>query len=89
VKNYPGGYICEGSTSTPGGIFGSGESPGKRPTGTRARPPGREPEDRQVPGRGAYEAALVGTPHAFDPCVACAAHILDADGNPVVEVKVQ
>jgi Ni,Fe-hydrogenase I large subunit len=53
--------------------------------------------------RGAYEAALVGTPvadprqpleilrtvHSFDPCMACAAHVVDADGNPVVEVRVQ
>jgi Ni,Fe-hydrogenase I large subunit len=52
---------------------------------------------------GAYEAALVGTPladpkqpleilrtvHSFDPCMACAAHVLDADGNPVTEVRVQ
>lgn len=52
--------------------------------------------------RGAYEAALVGTPvadpkrpleilrtiHSFDPCMACAAHVIDADGNPVVEVTV-
>ncbi len=52
---------------------------------------------------GAYEAALVDTPladpeqpleilrtiHSFDPCMACAAHVLDADGNPVTEVKVQ
>ena len=51
---------------------------------------------------GAYESALVGTPiadpvrpleilrtvHSFDPCMACAAHIIDADGNPVVEVRV-
>ncbi len=53
--------------------------------------------------RGAYEAALIGTPvadptrplemlrtlHSFDPCMACAAHIIDADGNPVTEVRVQ
>jgi Ni,Fe-hydrogenase I large subunit len=52
---------------------------------------------------GAYETALVGTPladpkqpleilrtiHSFDPCMACAAHILDTDGNPVTEVRVQ
>ncbi len=52
---------------------------------------------------GAYEAALAGTPladparpleilrtlHSFDPCMACAAHVLDADRNPVVEVRVQ
>jgi Ni,Fe-hydrogenase I large subunit len=52
--------------------------------------------------RGAYEAALLGTPvadpeqpleilrtvHSFDPCMACAAHVIDADGNPVVEVTV-
>jgi Ni,Fe-hydrogenase I large subunit len=52
--------------------------------------------------RGAYESALLGTPvadpekpleilrtvHSFDPCMACAAHVIDADGNPVVEVTV-
>jgi Ni,Fe-hydrogenase I large subunit len=52
--------------------------------------------------RGAYESALLGTPiadptqpleilrtvHSFDPCMACAAHILDKDGNPIVEVSV-
>ncbi len=52
--------------------------------------------------RGAYEAALLDTPiadperpleilrtiHSFDPCMACAAHVLDKDGNPVVEVTV-
>ena len=52
--------------------------------------------------RGAYESALLNTPiadperpleilrtvHSFDPCMACAAHILDKDGNPVVEVTV-
>lgn len=53
--------------------------------------------------RGAYESALLGTPmadpeqpleilrtvHSFDPCMACAAHILDKDGNEVVEVTVR
>ena len=53
--------------------------------------------------RGAYEAALVGTPladpkrpleilrtvHSFDPCMACAAHVLDADGHELVQVRVQ
>ncbi len=52
--------------------------------------------------RGAYEAALVGTPvadankpleilrtiHSFDPCMACAVHVMDVDGNEVVKVKV-
>ena len=52
---------------------------------------------------GAYEAALVGTPvadprrplevlrtlHSFDPCMACAAHIYDADGHDIAEVRVQ
>jgi len=51
---------------------------------------------------GAYESALLGTPiadetqpleilrtvHSFDPCMACAAHVLDVDGNSVVEVTV-
>ena len=52
---------------------------------------------------GAYEAALVGTPvadperplevlrvlHSFDPCMACAAHLLDASGRPLAQVRVQ
>ena len=52
---------------------------------------------------GAYEAALVGTPvadpqrpleilrtlHSFDPCMACAAHIYDADGRDIATVRVQ
>jgi hydrogenase large subunit len=49
---------------------------------------------------GAYEAALVGTPlakpewpleilrtvHSFDPCMACAIHMIDAQGNDMGEV---
>lgn len=49
---------------------------------------------------GAYEAALVGhklevsdqpleilrTIHSFDPCMACAIHMVDADGNDIAEV---
>jgi Ni,Fe-hydrogenase I large subunit len=52
--------------------------------------------------RGPYEAALVGTPiadpqkpleilrtvHSFDPCLACAVHVMDAEGNEQVKVKV-
>jgi len=52
---------------------------------------------------GPYEAALLGTPvadpeqpieilrtvHSFDPCMACAVHVLDARGNQITEVKVQ
>ncbi|MDD2272850.1 MAG: nickel-dependent hydrogenase large subunit [Desulfuromonadaceae bacterium] len=52
--------------------------------------------------RGAYEAALVGTPvfdqnkpleilrtiHSFDPCLACAVHVMDVNGNELVKVKV-
>lgn len=52
--------------------------------------------------RGPYEAALVGTPivdqnkpleilrtvHSFDPCLACAVHVMDVEGNEVVKVKV-
>ncbi|TXG87552.1 MAG: nickel-dependent hydrogenase large subunit [Thermomicrobiales bacterium] len=51
---------------------------------------------------GAYEAALKGhvlhdttqpieilrTIHSFDPCIACAVHVMDPDGNELVEVKV-
>jgi len=53
--------------------------------------------------RGAYEAALIGTPvadpekplevlrtvHSFDPCMACAVHVLDPEGREIVRVKVQ
>jgi hydrogenase large subunit len=52
--------------------------------------------------RGAYEAALIGTPvvnpeqpveilrtvHSFDPCLACAVHVLDPKGREYVNVRV-
>ncbi|TLN26004.1 nickel-dependent hydrogenase large subunit [bacterium] len=52
--------------------------------------------------RGPYEAALVGTPiadpekpieilrtiHSYDPCLACAVHVLDEDGKELTQVKV-
>ncbi len=52
---------------------------------------------------GAYEAALVGTPiadaekpleilrtiHSFDPCMACAAHIVDASGREITQIQVK
>ena len=51
---------------------------------------------------GPYEASLVGNPiadaekpleilrtiHSFDPCIACAVHMLDPDGNEKAKVKV-
>lgn len=51
---------------------------------------------------GPYEAALVGhklanpdqpleilrTIHSFDPCMACAVHLMDADGEELIQVKV-
>ena len=53
--------------------------------------------------RGPYEEALIGTPiadpnrpveilrtiHSFDPCLACAVHVLDAQGNETVRVTVR
>jgi len=50
---------------------------------------------------GPYEAALVGTPiadenkpveilrtiHSFDPCLACAVHVMDGKGNELIKVK--
>ncbi len=50
---------------------------------------------------GPYEAALVGTPiadpekpleilrtiHSFDPCLACAVHVLDGKGTEIIKVK--
>jgi hydrogenase large subunit len=52
---------------------------------------------------GAYEAALLGTPmanveqpleilrtlHSFDPCLACATHVLSPDGKELARVKVR
>ncbi len=52
---------------------------------------------------GPYEASLIGTPiadpekpvevlrtiHSFDPCMACGVHVLNADGEEVVQVQVQ
>ncbi|NQU26806.1 MAG: nickel-dependent hydrogenase large subunit [Candidatus Marinimicrobia bacterium] len=58
---------------------------------------------RDAKGRsGAYEAALKGTPmvdpeqpleilrtiHSFDPCLACASHIMDMNGNEITTVKI-
>ena len=51
---------------------------------------------------GPYESALVGTPiadpeqpveilrtiHSFDPCMACAVHVLDAEGRPVTKIRI-
>jgi len=51
---------------------------------------------------GAYEAALIGTPvadpempveilrtvHSFDPCMACAVHVLDGEGKEITKVIV-
>ena len=53
--------------------------------------------------RGAYEAALLGTPmadpkkpveilrtiHSFDPCLACATHVTSAEGESLAEVIVR
>lgn len=52
--------------------------------------------------RGPYEASLIGTPvadpnkpveilrtvHSFDPCMACAVHVLDPDGKEIIKIKV-
>ena len=56
-------------------------------------------DDRQA--KGPYEASLVGNPvvdaerplevlrtvHSFDPCLACAVHTLDVEGNEIAKVK--
>jgi hydrogenase large subunit len=50
---------------------------------------------------GPYEAALIGTPiadeqkpveilrtiHSFDPCLACAVHVMDGNGSEIIQVK--
>ncbi len=52
---------------------------------------------------GPYEAALAGTPvhdpkqpleilrtiHSFDPCIACAVHVTDTDGEELIQIKVK
>jgi hydrogenase large subunit len=52
---------------------------------------------------GPYEAALKGqslrdpkqpleilrTIHSFDPCLACAVHVVDPDGQELIQVRVQ
>jgi hydrogenase large subunit len=52
---------------------------------------------------GAYESALLGTPmadpkrpleilrtiHSFDPCLACASHVMDKDGRKLSEVLIR
>ncbi len=52
---------------------------------------------------GAYEAALVGTPladptqpieilrtiHSFDPCMACAVHVVDPSGRPLTHIRLE
>jgi len=52
--------------------------------------------------RGPYEASLIGNPlaipekplevlrtvHSFDPCIACAVHMIDPEGNEITKVKV-
>ena len=52
--------------------------------------------------RGPYEESLIGTPiadpekpleilrtvHSFDPCLACAVHVLDGKGREITRVKV-
>jgi hydrogenase large subunit len=53
--------------------------------------------------KGAYEAALIGTPmadpeqpveilrtiHSFDPCLACASHVIGPDGRKLAEVVIR
>jgi len=67
------------------------------PTTWNASP--RDPEGNI----GAYEAALLGTPmanpeqpleilrtiHSFDPCLACASHVISADGQELATVKIR
>jgi [NiFe] hydrogenase large subunit/hydrogenase large subunit len=52
--------------------------------------------------RGPYEAALIGTPvadinkpveilrtvHSFDPCMACAVHVVDPEGREVTKIRI-
>jgi [NiFe] hydrogenase large subunit/hydrogenase large subunit len=67
-------------------------------------PGGWNSSPRDASGRrGPYEEALVGTPiaypdkpieilrtiHSFDPCMACAIHLVDSKNNQIINVKVR
>jgi hydrogenase large subunit len=68
--------------------------------GGRAFDVERRPRD-EADAPGAYEASLAGTPvaiadqplevlrtvHSFDPCLACAVHVVDQEKRPVVTVR--
>ena len=57
-------------------------------------------DENDLPGP--YEASLVGNPmadpekplevlrtvHSFDPCIACAVHMLDPEGTELTKIKV-
>jgi hydrogenase large subunit len=67
------------------------------PTTWNASP--RDPKGQM----GAYEASLLGTPmavpdqpleilrtiHSFDPCLACATHVISPEGEEIVKVQVR
>ena len=62
----------------------------------------RSPRDAKDQ-RGPYEEALIGTPvanpeqpveilrtiHSFDPCMACAVHVVDTEGNELIRMRVK
>jgi Ni,Fe-hydrogenase I large subunit len=67
-------------------------------------PSTRNGSPRDAKGQpGAYAAALIGTPvadpeqpieilrtiHSFDPCMACAVHVVDARGRELTHVEVE
>ena len=74
---------------------GHRQLPGGRSLDLECRPEGCHGQP------GPYEAALVGTPiaepekplevlrtvHSFDPCLACAVHVLDGTGTEIVKVR--
>ncbi len=82
---------------------GSSSATEKSPTTSAVVPTTWNASPRDNAGTiGAYEASLLGTPmadptkpleilrtiHSFDPCLACATHVIGPDGGPLSTVQV-
>jgi hypothetical protein len=98
IKNHPGGYLLavEGNAPTALACSEVSFSTSKNVSWNAS------PKDAKGQ-HGAYESALLGTPmadpkqpleilrtiHSFDPCPACASHLLGKDGRKLSEVVIR
>ncbi len=84
--------------------IGSSSTTARSPTIRRwCRAPGTPARAMRPATEGPYEAALKGqsvqdpkqpleilrTIHSFDPCLACAVHVVDPDGEELIQIRVQ